>query len=266
MLPSHRKIIGMCREALYSTMYKGKFERYFRTIEAYPPSKVVYTVIVGDYDCLNLDVFLNTDYKYVCFTDNERYLSRKRVGPWQIYPLPKTEYDDVLNSRYPKMHPNGLFPEFKESIYVDANVCFKSSMLFDMTDALSIREDVFLAIPPHRRRQCVYDELDFCLSTKRDTCERLLATKEFLESSGFPRNLGLTENNVIYRKHNDERCVAIMNHWWRMLLNYSHRDQLSLFYVLWKRNCPMTYLFEQPIKDMKEDFRIVHHNRTASKG
>ncbi len=260
IMVGRRYIIGRFREILYSVLLWRKFRRYFAEIKKNPPKKVIYTTICGNYDCLNLNVFLNTAYQYVCFTDSVSYLRKKTVGPWIIKPLPYTKMDMARNSRYPKLHPHKLFPEFEESIYVDANLYFKDDKLFAAAEALSKRSDVFLAIPPHHSTSCIYDELDDCLICQRDSEDVLMRHKAFLEKEGFPRQLGLSENNVIYRKHHQVMCMKIMEDWWRMLERYSRRDQLSLFYVLWKNNQTMTYLLDTPIKHDKASFRIYHHN------
>jgi len=260
---SRRLIIGICRDFFYSCIFFKRFKRYFEIVGANPPKKVIYTTISDNYDCLNLHVYLNPEYRYVCFTDSRWYLRRKTVGPWEIRPLPFTKRDNIRNSRYAKMHPHELFPDYEESIFVDANVVFKSNKIFAAAEALSAQKDVFLAIPPHRRRDCIYDELDACLFHQRDKEDVLLRHKAFLEEEGFPRHWGLTENNVIYRKHHHPLCVKLMSEWWNMLENYSRRDQLSLFYVLWKNNQKMTYLLDKAIKADKQNFRLYHHNRHA---
>ncbi len=255
-----RLLIGISRDFLYSFVYRKKFRKYREAIAAVPPKKVIYTTISNNYDCLNLHVYLNPDYRYVCFTDNQWYLRRKVVGPWEVRPLPFTKLDVSRNSRYPKLHPHVLFPEYQESIYVDANVVFKTNLLFEAAEALSSQKDVFLAIPPHRCRDCIYDELDECLIHKKDKEDVLLRHKAFLEQENYPRHWGLTENNVIYRKHHHPLCIKIMSEWWEMLERYSRRDQLSLFYVLWKNNQQMTFLLKKAIKADKPNFRLYHHN------
>lgn len=257
----HRLLVGLCKDRFYSLILKPRFWRYFRQIKAHKPKKVIYTCIVNGYDCLNLNVHLNCDYDYICFTDSKSYLRRKTIGPWQIKPLPYMNSDTTRNSRYPKMHPHVLFPEYEQSIYIDANIVFKDNKIFDAAEQMSRRDDVFMAIPPHRRRDCAYDELEECLRIGKDNPEVLLRHKEFLEKEGFPHHMGLTENGVIFRKHNDKRCIKVMNDWWNMLEKYSRRDQLSLQYVLWKNGFSMPYLLDVPVKSDKTSFRILHHNR-----
>jgi hypothetical protein len=36
------------------------------------------------------------------------------------------------------------------------------------------------------------------------------------------------------RKHNDQYSKDLMEKWWSELKDYSHRDQLSFNYALWK--------------------------------
>lgn len=255
---SRRRLIGYSKELFYSVIKFQNFRSYFHKIRKNLPQKVIYTCITANYDCLILNVFLNPEYKYVCFTDNKRYLRRKTVGPWQIEPLRFTSLDDTRNSRWHKMHPHELFPEYKSSIFIDANVLFKNAKLFEAVEQIPM--DVFLSIPPHRRRNCIYDELECCIKTHKDKAEILEKHKKMLIAEGFPKNMGMTESNIIFRRHHHPLCIKIMHDWWTVLCNYSRRDQLSLFYVLWKNNTSMTYLFDRAIKDDKASFRIFHHN------
>lgn len=255
---SRRRFIGRSKDIFYSAARYFSFKSYFNKIRKEPPQKVIYTCLTGDYDCLLLDVYLNPEYKYICFTDNEAYLRRKTVGPWQIEPLRFSELDNTRNSRWHKMHPHELFPEYQTSIFIDANVLFKTGKIFETVKNLP--EDVFISIPPHRRRKCIYDELECCIQAHKDDIETLKRHREMLLAEGFPKNMGMTESNIIFRRHHNPLCIKIMHDWWDILYRYSRRDQLSLFYVLWKNNQTMAYLFDKAIKDDKENFRVFHHN------
>ena len=242
-----RLLIGKSKDLLYSILLWYKFRKFHQLQRKNPPRKVIYTCITGGYDCLVLNMYLNPEYKYVCFTDDETYLKRRIVGPWHIEPLRYDRLDNTRNNRYHKMHPHELFSDYEESLFIDANIQLRGNCLFAAADAMHGR-DVFLAIPPHRRCRCLYDELEECIRSHKDNAEVLEKHRIFLEEEGYPRQMGLTENNVIYRKHKDPRCIKVMEDWWYMVENYSRRDQLSLFYVLWKNGEQMTYLLDFPIK------------------
>lgn len=81
-------------------------------------------------------------------------------------------------------------------------------MSFAAADAMHGR-DVFLAIPPHRRCRCLYDELEECIRSHKDNAEVLEKHRIFLEEEGYPRQMGLTENNVIYRKHRTRAALRL---------------------------------------------------------
>lgn len=51
---------------------------------------------------------------------------------------------------------------------------------------------------------------------------------------GMPLHYGLTQNCIILRYHNNENCKRLMELWWNEVKEKSHRDQLSLYYCLWK--------------------------------
>jgi hypothetical protein len=50
----------------------------------------------------------------------------------------------------------------------------------------------------------------------------------------FPENCGLVQTNIVIRRHNDAYSKELMEKWWDELSKYSHRDQLSFNYALWK--------------------------------
>lgn len=251
---------GKIKCLFYSLVLRKKIKKYFKEIKENKPSKVIYTCFTGkDYDSINVNEYLDSSYEYICFTDNEEQIKKGYVGPWQVKPLVFTKLDNHKNNRYHKFFPNELFPEYEESIYVDTNIVFKNERLFYAADKLS-RTDVFLAIPPHRSRHCIYEELEQCIKVRKDKKETLEKHREFLEKEGFPHGIGLTENNVIYRKHNNPTCMKIMKEWWEMIEKHSKRDQLSLYYVLWKNGTEMTYLLDRAIKGDTENFQINHHN------
>ncbi len=95
---------------------------------------VIYTCITNDYDDiheLETYAYINYDWDYICFTDNENDIKAERVGIWQIRPLQYNKSDVSRNNRWHKMHPHILFPEYKDSIYIDANINILSDFLFN---------------------------------------------------------------------------------------------------------------------------------------
>ena len=75
----------------------------------------------------------------------------------------------------------------------------------------------------------------------------------------MPRNYGLNETNIIYRKHNSKKIKKIMTEWWNMIKNYSKRDQLSLSYILWKNNIPVNKICIDNARIDIKNFKIYTH-------
>lgn len=221
---------------------------------------VLYTCITGNYDDLPLYNFINHDFDYVCFTDNEKLLQFKTYAFWEIRPIYYSKLDNTRNSRWHKTHPHILFPEYEESIYIDANMNILSSYIFEI-----IKTAKGIVIPKHNIRDCIFDEANFLQDAKKETKENTQKVVRFLEENGFPKHYGLNENNFIYRKHNDPMVIKIMDEWWYFIENCSKRDQLSLSYVLWKNQILPEDISIPNLRSKKDDIHFKRHNYLKGK-
>lgn len=193
--------------------------------------KVIYTCITGGYDELIIPSFYNQYWDYICFTDNEKLLDEKQYGPWTVKPLVYTDETNAINNRWHKFHAHKLFPEYEESIYIDGNLDILDNFLFEEIEE---KKDKTMLIPVHYCSDCIYKEIKRIKRAKKATEVQLIAIKKYLKNKKFPKHYGLTENNIIYRKHNDRQIIEIMDEWWS-LLQIVPRDQLSLSYILWEK-------------------------------
>ena len=196
---------------------------------------VIYTCITNGYDDISriaTPTAIEFDCDYICYTDNASDIKTKQIGVWEIRPLEYTRLDSTRNNRWHKIHPHELFQNYTDSLYIDANVDILSHTLLSDAKALHSR----IAIPSHPLRDCIYDEYLNAFAEFIDDPKIMRAELDLIKESGMPRHYGLTENNVIYRQHNDSRIIEIMNEWWHMTTTYSRRDQLSFAWLLWKHN------------------------------
>lgn len=205
---------------------------------------VLYTCITGNYDNLIVPTYYNPAYDYVCFTDNSEWILKQRIGPWQIRPLQYTESSNALNNRWHKVHPHKLFPEYEDSIYIDGNIDILDGNLFRQIDSKPGRK---ILIPKHAFNNCVYKEIKINIKNKRAPKEQCFRMKEILKDAKYPRNYGLCENNVIYRKHNDPLVIIVMEEWWKYIKDVVPRDQLSLCFLFYKHGInPTDVYLENP--------------------
>lgn len=192
--------------------------------------RVIYTVITGGYDQLKQPRNITPNTDYIVFTDNVNIDG----GVWEVRPLP-IEVNDLSNvkkQRYIKINAHKVLSDYEDSIYVDGAI----EILDDLSNWVSsiTKDEVSVYIPTHPVRRCIYQEAIACLLLKKDTQESINKTIKFLKDQKFPENQGLVQSNIIYRRHNDQYSVKLMDLWWEVLETYSHRDQLSFNYALWK--------------------------------
>ncbi len=189
---------------------------------------VVYTAISQGYDELKVPEVGSDRCDFVCFTDADIPGDRG----WELRPMDYVSSETARSARYFKTHPHAYFPDYEWSIWVDANLLIKAD-LGGLVDAAEREGHVFAAFV-HPHRDCVYAEAAEVIARGLDTADRVSSQVERYKSAGYPPNNGLTETNVLVRRHNDPQVVEVDIAWWREIENGSHRDQLSLNFVAHK--------------------------------
>lgn len=202
--------------------------------------KVLYTCITGEYDNVPVYKYIAPGWDYVLFTDNEKLLRAKKFAHWIVRPLPFSKLDNVRNSRWPKINAHKVFPDYVYSLYIDANIIVNNNNIFDIADKL-IKQNVLFALPNHPERICIYDEAEIIKEYGIDSPDLVDAEMDFLKSEKYPEKMGLSENNILLRKHNE--ITETLDLWWYMVEKYSKRDQLSLCYALWKTGVNKTPIY-----------------------
>lgn len=190
----------------------------------------IYTCIVGAYDELQQPVVLEAGFDFICFVGRGEKTAA-RIGAWEIRELPETRGDASLDSRWAKMHPHVLLPDYAVSVWIDGNIALLDGSLYVAAQAKAA-EGVKYSGVPHPDRDCTYAEARKCFDMKYLTAWGLLRVWAFLALHGLPRHAGLTENNLIFRRHTDPGIVALDELWWDRVLHLSRRDQLSLRWCL----------------------------------
>ena len=193
--------------------------------------KVIYTCITGAYELLDDPFILSPGYDYVCFTNYDKIKS----DIWEIRPIPK-ELDglsEVKKQRCIKINAHKYLPEYDFSIWVDGSVKLKKDVN-EFVEKNCSRKDGSVFIPSHPMRKCIYEEMNACIRMKKDTEANIKIQREKYLKAGFPKNYGLVQTNIMMRYHNEPDCIRLMETWADELIKYSHRDQLSFNYALWK--------------------------------
>lgn len=194
--------------------------------------KVVYTVITGDYDSLR-KIKKEEGFDYICFTNNKRIKS----DCWEIRELPEdienSDLSNVKKQRKLKILPHLYLKDYDLSVYIDGNIDIVGSVN-DFIEKECQKEKGYIFIGRHPERDCVYDEAKEVIRIKKDNEDIVNPQVEGYKQQGFPEHFGLTQTCIVVRYHNNKSCIRLMNAWWAEIESKSHRDQLSLPYVLWK--------------------------------
>ena len=101
-----------------------------------------------------------------------------------------------------------------------------------------------IAMHRHYRRDCLFDDMEACYIYGRVKRKAIMPQRVFYESEGMPKHWGLLETPFIIRKWGDEEVMRVMAEWWGQIERYSHRDQFSLTYVLWKNGKTIDWVFQ----------------------
>lgn len=204
--------------------------------------RVVYTCITGGYDDLPQHQYVNPEWDYLLFTDNQEAIDNGKVGHWRVKEIPFKELDNIRNSRYPKINAHLAVGEYDYSLYVDGNINITTSEIFDKIDKASLA-NALISIPRHHKRECIYDESAIVIALEIDNKEVVTKEMDYLKSKGYPAKIGLFENCIIYREHNNPKVIATMERWWWMVCNHSRRDQLSLCFAAWENQLEIYPLY-----------------------
>ena len=223
---------------------------------------VIYTVLVGSYDNITQPKVIDERFDYVLFSND---IKEPAIGVWTIRPIPMViQNDNKRLSRYPKTHPESLLSEYKASLYIDANIQIMDQWVYDRYVELYNQKVEYAGIKLLETGcDCIYEH-------SFEMCQWLLehdynAIKQChqLYVLGFPRHFGLNENNIIFRIHTDSMKKTDED-WWKWICNYSHRDQFSYMYCLWKNNIKINYFLPEG-EDARtgNHFSLVNHTESG---
>lgn len=235
--------------------YNG--ENNIQNVNNTTSDRVVYTVLTGDYDNLINLYSYDKNWHYICFTDNKTLIENGHPF-WKIIPLDIKNEDAAKMSRMPKILAHKFLPDYRYSLYIDANVNILSGKVYKRIEQL-IKNGAKFAVTKHFLRKFVIEEIIACVASQKETPENAIKLLAKYNEEKFPDNLGLLENNVIFRQHNDVEVIQIMEDWWYMVDNYSKRDQLSLMYVFWNSKFKCEPLFCKPLRYCPFDFLFRPH-------
>jgi hypothetical protein len=188
------------------------------------PSRCVYTVLTGGYECLNEQAIAReSSLPFICLTDDPDLTSET----WTIRQIePTFAMDPIRSQRDLKIRPHMHLPEFDQSLYIDNSVILKvrPEMLFE-----TFLADSPLAIPAHSFRETLLDEFIEVIQLGLDDSIRIF---EQINHYSLDDPAMLNEkpfwSAILLRDHHDSNVRKWAEIWAAHVFRYSRRDQLSI--------------------------------------
>ena len=227
---------------------------------------VVYSCLTGGYDYIR-PVICDNDIDFIMFTDTEEQDWPENTG-WTFRKVNNSFADTphMLN-RYYKLHPHIVVPEYETSFYIDTNIQILNTASLKERNKELTDSNIYIAASKHPDRKCIYEECKAVVKFNKIKKKEAQSHKAFLISEGYPKDNGLFENNLIWRKNHDGNATLLMNKWWDILNQegLSKRDQLSFVYVLWKLGLKCEKLFgEKTCTRNHSSFKIIGGHKIKS--
>lgn len=147
-------------------------------------------------------------------------------------------------SRFAKILPHRVLPDYDKSLYIDANLEIRGT-LGPLFDQLENAPAVFYEHPEDRYD--VYAEAEACIAHKKDDAELLQQHVQRYRDLGFPGRSKTEARSIpagmlILRRHDQRDVQEAMEVWWEEYVSGARRDQLSLAYALWQAGLSHTLL------------------------
>jgi len=217
---------------------------------------VVYTALFGAYDRLNPPPKEANNCDFICFSDVEQ-----EVDGWVTVVVDAKNMDPVALNRQYKLLPHKFLERYDASLYIDSNV----KIIRDPYPlAQRYLEQALMACPRHFERACIYDEIKACATLGKISVDEANTLTERYIKESFPKQIGLTENHILLRWHNEPAVIETMESWWCEFNNGLRRDQLSLMFVAWKNDFPILFMSESA-RNNNAYFRYTLHKADASR-
>lgn len=218
---------------------------------------VIYSAMAGAYDDILQPKVVDERFDYILFCNE---IKEKRVGVWEVRPIPYYNDDNTRICRYVKTHPDELLKEYEVSVWMDSNIHILTDYMYHRVTEMD-KEDILFSAMWHPVRKCIYEEAFAVVYMMVEHEGVVVDWCHKLRIENYPRNYGLYETCVLYRKHKSEKVREVDAFWWQCIENYSRRDQLSCNYALWKHDMPIYYFFgEGKNARNTEHLELIMHN------
>ena len=218
----------------------------------------VYTCITGDYDNLREIDNVEKGIDYYCFTNNKNI----RSNTWNVVYIEDDSLSNVELARKIKILGHSIVNSYDILLWMDGAVRFTKNINDFIKKYLS-DNDVFVAFK-HGERDNIHDEAIACYRFNKEVKSKVKKLFKFYDDVKYPDNNGLIESTVYIKRPKDKVVQATMNLWFDMIINYSHRDQLSFNYCIYKTKLKVKWINKKVFSNEWFDWKKHNYNHIIS--
>jgi len=199
---------------------------------------IIYTAIFDDYDRLPPHFWkADKNTEFYCISN---CIKPKKYKNWNIIHK-DINLDGTRKNRYFKINSHKIFPNEKYVVYIDPTFLIIRNFE-NLIDKWLGDNDI--AVMMHDKRDSIYDEAIYLIEKKPHKIDDIEIVKKQIDmfnKEGFPRECGMNQGGFLVRKHT-KNVRKFNEYWWKIVKNYSKRDQLSFTYVSWKLKIPYSVI------------------------
>ena len=216
------------------------------------PITLIYTIITGNYDNIKQPLVIEEGVEYILYTNNSEI---KDAGAWEVVQIPSEQWlgrtereNNILLSRKVKMLPHKYLPkECELSIYMDADMLIKGPLTELLKD---LHEETLFAACRHSYCSSVREEIEDLVAKGMVNETQVQQQWQRYVEWGFNDNMGISENGLLIRRHNDASVAQLMELWWTEYQSGCLRDQVSLMPCMYRTDfMPYFQFIEMDIRN-----------------
>ena len=184
------------KNSILKYIYKSlNFKKQLKNIQNL--KKVVYTIILGNYDEPN-SFIKQKGYDYYLITDTDNDTIYKTTN-WKTLKIPDSVHilpvSTVKKQRFLKLHPHLLFKNYDLSIYIDGEFKIKGNL--DEFLLRTLNSNSYLYSFEHPARNNIIDEIQEVIRLKREKKSMGELLYQRYKKEKFPDDKGLIESCLL---------------------------------------------------------------------
>jgi len=187
----------------------------------------VVCAIYGNYDPLPP---VPTGFDYAIMVTDEPL---QETNGWTNIVFPSKFFSPRLAAKLPKFRPD-LFSNTQHNVWVDGSLRDSNGWLAKNAKEMFEAGEEFI-VWKHPGRDCLFDEATFCLGVEKYKFEPFERIMKQYSDEGMPKKHGLYACGSIGFK-TTQTTIDLGNEWFVQNVKNTIQDQVTLPYVLWKKN------------------------------